>query len=107
MSTYNIARFTGVLCGFAVGIVLVIIIAKICNRNRKMKTEYDERQNIVRGNGYKYGFYAMMIYAALLVVLGVAEIDLPAESCVTAFSIILSAGSLTVFTASGTMPTGV
>ncbi len=88
MDAYNIGKLIGVLCGFVLGIVLVVIIARICNRNRKMKTEYDERQMILRGRGYRWGFYAMLIYAALNVVLGATEIEVPAEPAVIAFSYI-------------------
>ncbi|MBO4903208.1 MAG: hypothetical protein J5518_10480 [Lachnospiraceae bacterium] len=88
MDAYNIGKLAGVLTGFVVGIVLVAVIARFANRNKKMKTEYDERQNVIRGMGYKYGFYAVVLYAALQTILAVAGIELPMAPEVLAFSYI-------------------
>ena len=88
MSEYSIGKLVGALVGFVVGIVLVAIFSKFANKNRKLKTEYDERQKVLRGEGYKYGFYAMAIYAVLNTILGIADYSLPVEPAVYNFSYI-------------------
>ncbi|MCR5507120.1 MAG: hypothetical protein K6F34_00385 [Lachnospiraceae bacterium] len=79
------AKGTGFAIGLTVGIILVIILFKVANTNRKVKTEYDERQQKIRGKAYKYAFYTMVCYQLLLVGLSIAEITVPFESFVVEF----------------------
>lgn len=88
MSEYGIGKLLGATVGMLVGIVLVIIASKVANKNKKFKTEYDERQTALRGIGYKYGFYAMVIYAAINTILGIADMMLPLEPAVFGFSFV-------------------
>ena len=88
MDAYSIGKMAGVLAGIAIGAVVVVIILAICNKNRKLKTEYDERQKIIRGNGYRFGFYAMTGWAVVNMLLSFAGIELPMEGAVIAFSYI-------------------
>lgn len=88
MSAYNMGKLFGAIVGFAVGIILVIIVAKFANKNKKVKTEYDERQKLLRGEGYKYGFYAVLAYAAVTSLLGIANVSLPMEPSVYGFSYV-------------------
>ena len=52
------------LLGFAVGILLVaaafLLVRKMTKSEETCK--YDERQELLRGKGYKYGFFCLMIY---------------------------------------------
>lgn len=57
--------FAGVVCGIIVGIILVVILLKITKTNGKIKCEFDERQEMIRGRGFKYGFYTLLIYDAV------------------------------------------
>lgn len=63
--------------GGIIGITLVILIIKICTRDKSGKPEYDERQFIARLKSFRAGFVAMVITSALLAVLAIAEIKLP------------------------------
>ena len=81
---YNEARMFGVATGVAVGLVLALIIVRTVNRDRKLRTEYDEMQKLARGQAYKYAFYAVMIYEALVCWLSMG-IELPAEQSVIHF----------------------
>ena len=45
----NTAMAAGIPVGIAVGIILVVIILRYINRNKKITTEYDERQKQIRG----------------------------------------------------------
>lgn len=88
MSEYSIGKLIGASVGLLVGIVLVIIATKFSNRNKSLKTEYDERQQILRGVGFKYGFYGMLIYGAITTILGIADLPLPLEPAVMGFSYV-------------------
>ena len=59
-------------------------IIRYVNRNKKLTTEYDEMQKQIRGEGYKYAFYTVMIVEAILCVLTLGMV-LPAEPYVVHF----------------------
>ena len=63
-------KSAGIATGIAIGLIIVVVIMKFINKDGKFKTSYDERQKVIRGNAYKYGFYAMMIVLALELVIG-------------------------------------
>ena len=66
--------------GFAVGILVAIIICvvlfKLLNTDKKIKTQYDERQQEIRGRAYKYSFYTVIFEEAIIMLIrmsGIAE----------------------------------
>ena len=61
---YNSARMIGVTIGIIVGLILTIFVIRYVNRNKKLTTEYDEMQKQIRGEGYKYAFYAGIVLPA-------------------------------------------
>ncbi len=88
MNAYETGRMIGAVVGMLVGIGLVALIFMISNKNKKIRSDYDERQKIIRGKGYQYGFYAMVFYGALIFLLGMGGIEIPMEPSVEAFSYI-------------------
>ena len=46
----------GFAVGITVGVILVMVLLKMSNTDKKIKTEYDERQERIRGKAYKYAF---------------------------------------------------
>ena len=84
---YKGARMAGVTIGIIVGLIIAIFIIRAVNRDRKMTTEYDEMQKLIRGNGYKYAFYAVLIFEAVMCVLTMGMM-LPAEPYVIHFTAI-------------------
>ncbi len=83
----NIAK----LIGFLVGIGLAVLLCMVVIRRRAItdgsnKTEYDERQKIARGEGYKYGYYTLVIYLCLILMIDMAELKLPCSMTVMAFT---------------------
>ena len=75
----------GIMCGLMISVVLL----KIANKDHKVKTQYDERQEMVKGKGYKYGFYTMMALEVVFMLLEMSGISLPVETYLIHFSVIL------------------
>ena len=69
MSEFAVGRSVGVASGIIVGLIICIFFIKYMNRDNKLKTEYDERQEAVRGKGYTFGFWGCMAGAALVMIL--------------------------------------
>ena len=78
----NFAHATGLAFGIVIGLVLAVLLVRFANRNKKYKTEYDERQIRVRGDAYRYAFYTVVIYEAIMFVLGMGEIALPVNGAI-------------------------
>ena len=76
----SIAASVGVPVGIMVGLILCVIWFKFANNNKKVKTDYDERQEMIRNRGYKYAFYTVLFYEALLMILAIGRIELPMSS---------------------------
>ena len=65
----NIYKAAGLAVGILVGLIIAAVLIVIANKNRKFKTEYDERQLKVRGDAYRYAFYTVVIWEAILFIL--------------------------------------
>lgn len=63
--------------GGIIGIALVILIIKICTRDKSGKPEYDERQFLARLKSFRAGFIASLVTSCLLMCLAIAEVELP------------------------------
>ena len=86
----NISASFGVAVGILVGIIIVVIGLKLTNKNHKVKTEYDERQLLVRGNAYRYAFYTVVIWEAVLMVLAIGDLPLPVPDIALHFAGIIA-----------------
>ena len=84
----NIYRGSGFIVGLVIGIVLLIVILRFSNTNHKAQTEYDERQKGIRGRAYQYGYYAMMLYEVVMILLNAFDVKLPAGSFILHFGAI-------------------
>ena len=60
------AYIAGVAVGVLVGVLLIFVFLKMTKTDGRMKCEYDERQMRARGNGFKYGFFTMLICNLIL-----------------------------------------
>ena len=83
---YNLGRILGVVSGVLIGLVIAVIVLRFVNKNKKMTAEYDEMQKLVRGRGYMYSFYTVLIYEALMCVLSMG-VELPAVGNLPPFMI--------------------
>lgn len=91
MNIVSDAKILGILCGVIVGLIIIPFALMAINKDRKIKTEYDERQELIRGRGFKFGFFSALIYTAILLLLSIFEIKIPATQPVIYFSIIFVA----------------
>lgn len=73
----------GIVFGVAIGILLVIILLTLTKNGDKVKCQFDERQELVRGRGFKYGFFTIMISNTVLLILQVLEVSLFSNTEVT------------------------
>ena len=86
----NIYRLTGVAVGIFVGLIICAVLFRFANTNKKLKSEYDERQRAIRNLAYKYAFYTVMFYEVLMLVLGIGNVQIPAPAyAIHYFGIIL------------------
>ncbi len=70
----------GIATGIIVGLIIAAFLLKIANTNHHLKTDYDERQQLIRGRGYMYAFYALIAFEVIKMVLAAGEVELPIEN---------------------------
>ena len=75
------------MTGIIVGLIVAVFVFRYVHRNKTLYTEYDEMQRQIRGEGYKYAFYTVLILEAVLCVLTMG-MELPAEQHVIHFFVI-------------------
>lgn len=88
---YRMGYLVGMLVGVAVGLVLVALCFKYVRIRKGSNFEYDERQQLARGNGFKYAYVTSIVYNGVLCLLTMAGIPLPiAQSVLIMIGILLS-----------------
>ena len=87
----NTAYSAGYVTGILFVVVIVAFIFKFANTNKRMKTEYDERQAALRGKAYQYAFYTAMFFECCMIMIDTAGIRLPVQSSIVHFAGLLLA----------------
>ena len=64
------------ILGVVIGLLVVVIILAVTKTGDDTKNQFDERQELVRGKGFQYGFFAIMISNAVLLFMKAFEIPL-------------------------------
>jgi hypothetical protein len=82
----------GFATGILIGVILAIILCIFANKNHKAKTQYDERQKEVRGKGYQYGFYTIVIFEILMMIFDLSEIQFPFDHYILHFAGVVLGG---------------
>lgn len=91
MDSTNPYKVIGVIVGALVGLILAGVFVGVSNKTKDGKFgkfEYDERQELFNGKSYKFGFLASVIYSALLSLLALCGVTLPAVEPVIYFSVL-------------------
>lgn len=65
------------IIGGLIGAIIGLLIVKLCNKNGKLKSEYDERQELIRMKGYKYAFIGSWVMLGLYVLISYGGVELP------------------------------
>jgi len=50
-----------VILAFILGLALIVLIKSVTTKGDDVKSKYDERQELVQGRGYKYGFFTILV----------------------------------------------
>lgn len=50
----------GVICGVVIGLILIVLLLRWTKKDGAAKCRYDERQELVRGRGFKYAFFTLI-----------------------------------------------
>lgn len=79
---YNAGYLLGMLCGIGVGLLLVMFAFEAVKIKKGSNFEYDERQQVARGNGFKYGYITGLVYNGMLCLINVSGIAVPVEQSV-------------------------
>ena len=85
----SLLRSASLAIGILIGLLFAFLLIRYANNNKKVKVEYDERQNRVRGDAYRYAFYSILIYETILLVLEIGEVSLPIPNYALHFGGIL------------------
>ena len=89
--TFNSYAGIGFVFGLMFAAVICVILFKFANSDRRIKSEYDERQEVIRNKGYKYSFYTMTFLEAAMMILSLSEATFPIASYLVHLGIILIA----------------
>lgn len=85
----NAGASFGITIGLMVGLIIAVILLKFANKDHKFKTQYDERQESIKGRGYKYSFYTLACLEAALAILEIGDISLGVERYLVHFIVLL------------------
>lgn len=67
-SEYMAGYALGVFLVFFAAIVIGVFIRKMSTTDGRTKCSFDERQELVRGKGFKYGFFILLVYNMVICV---------------------------------------
>lgn len=74
MDTDFILTFTWIFA-ICFGLGIALFSAKKMNKDNKVKTKYDERQLKIRGDAFKYGFFATLITNGLIMAFAASNLE--------------------------------
>lgn len=77
------------LAGVLSGLFVLVVLLKMMKKDRSLKCKYDERQQLVRGRGFQYGFFGWMIFDGVCILT-----DIGLEVHVMDLSLTLFSGML-------------
>lgn len=87
---YSVSYIIGVVVGFVLIFGIMFFVSKQLNADKSMKTKYDERQQIVRGEAYKYSFWTMVFLVMIYAFIDSSGIELPCVNSVVIIAIIMT-----------------
>lgn len=98
LERYSNAWALAMVLAVIIGVLLIIVLMAITQTGDSMRQNYDERQELLRGRGFKYGFYAMLILNLVMFTLETAEVYLPMSAGYAPFlSALIGVGVYAVY----------
>lgn len=93
---------TQAIISFVISLAVIVLVCygifKRANNDHKAKTQYDERQNAIRGKGYMLGFYTVLGFQTILYILETSGFTLPIAPFSLGFiGVILGATVMAVY----------
>ncbi len=88
MGEQDMAYKAGILVGIIVGIIIFCVLIKFMRNDGSMKADYDERQELIRGRGYKLGFFTLMLLEVAVILLKEFYGELPLDNSMEQFIVI-------------------
>lgn len=79
----------GAFGGMLIGVVVAVILLIVCNKDRRIRTRYDERQKLLQGKSYQWGFNIMIGCEAVLIALKASDAELPVADSVLQFFVMI------------------
>ncbi len=89
MGSHEVGYLIGAMVGLVVGILAAVMFLKFIKKDHSWKCKYDERQELVRGRGFKYGFFTMLAYQWGYIVYGEFLEKIAIREVVMTFGIVL------------------
>lgn len=77
-SSFSMGAKCGILCGILLGLLIIYIFLIMTKKDDSIRCNYDERQQEVRGKGFRNGFFTMLGYNIFIALLQMLEIPIPA-----------------------------
>lgn len=78
----------GLLCGIIISLIILSVLFRYMKTDGSKKCKYDERQQIARGNGFKYGFFTLLICNGIYLCLNAVVEKLYIDTVAAMFLII-------------------
>lgn len=88
-NSYSQGLVFGFIFAFLAVAILSVLVSRKANTDKKLKTKYDERQQMVRGRAYKYSFWILVFLICLYSLIDSSDIELPCTNTVLIFGILL------------------
>lgn len=92
---YMLGFMVGVGIVLVVSCIAILILMKVTKKDGNLKCKYDERQDLIRGRGFKYAFFTLLIYNMVIPMLKICDVELPADS--TALFMIGAVAAMLVY----------
>lgn len=92
----SIGFFLGLCLLSILSVIIILFICSRINNDKNVVTKYDERQQLVRGKGYKYAYYSLLIELLLYFIFKTSGLELPVKEIVMIF--ILAVISIMIHT---------
>ncbi len=86
------ANHMGIVTGVVIGALLVLIVRLVQIRKGDAAKEYDERQLVIRGTGYKIGYWTLLALLAIYVCVFPEDGNYKVEPIAAIFGLILISG---------------